>query len=92
METGFILNVREELEGRALKQFDLLKYLSGCWAESQYKGGQLEAPMEVQACVDVKVVRIRTVKAGLTGFAARRKSCEGKMESRKLLRRVAYSR
>ena len=85
----FILNVREGLEGRALKQFDLLKDLSGCWAESHWKGGQLggtHGGPGMVAWVDVTVVRrkqrILILKAGHTGFAYKRRSCEGKEKSR----------
>lgn len=38
------------------------------------------------------MVRIRIVKVGFIGFVIRRKSCEGKMELRKFLRCVVYSR
>lgn len=76
----FILNVREGLEGRALKQFDLLKDLSGCWAESHFKGGQLvgtHGGPGMVAWVDVTVVRrkqrILILKARLTGFAYKRR-------------------
>lgn len=41
IETDFIVNMKKELEGRAQIHFDLLKDLSGCWTESQYKGEQL---------------------------------------------------
>lgn len=83
----FIVNMREELEGRALKHFYLLKDLSGCWTQSQCKGGQSGGSCESPGMVakDVKVGRTehRThiLKAGLTEFAAKRRSYEGKLES-----------
>lgn len=47
----FIVNVKENWKvGHKNKQkklnFDLLKVLSGCWTENQYKGGQLGGSCE----------------------------------------------